>query len=528
MHCFSCSFATWSSLQDLHELILLAPVSFNSFELVYCLLISGQGLDTKLIGVLMPGRGFFNFWTSPRYPHGANLIATILLAAFQRVQDAEGALPPVLFLQADNCGRENKNQIIFRLCAWLVQQGIFEEVQLMFLPVGHTHAQIDQRWSVFSQKLKFVDCLTPEHLKKVAADTFRQSDLWYETFDVEDVIDFDKIFTVDKCRVFSGHGTRRLGERSKRRLHMFRFHMDGGKACVGFKEFDTPGPWRGDWLHDKPIPVFKTSASIKLPKKLPVLAREVVPNVEQIQKKVEALDVWFALDDPDMAAVAKECNTGVAGRFNAKLLECPAWWRAWLDEEISWANSLVQKSYSTQWQFNFHKCSSLSERGQALLCSLEVLSSPVPAPQYIKDLFLFTVDDRPPKSFRFDPEEDLELGDIALCQFEKDGSTSERGWELCQVVNLHPSDRQIDIIYLEPCTRKERGDWSGDWWKRVLKEYTYVCEDTEVLLTLPPLKVTLSTVIWAGSLTSDGKIRATEMEPLLAAIRKREADVLGH
>jgi hypothetical protein len=63
-------------------------------------------------------------------------------------------LPPVLRIQANDCGWENKNIYMFGLCAALVEQGYFKEVQLSFLIVGHTHEDIDLRFSIISNTLK--------------------------------------------------------------------------------------------------------------------------------------------------------------------------------------------------------------------------------------------------------------------------------------------------------------------------------------------------------------------------------------
>ena len=49
----------------------------------------------------------------------------------------KGRLPPVLFLQMDNCWRENKNWIMFAYLSWLVETGVFQKVQVGFLIVGY-------------------------------------------------------------------------------------------------------------------------------------------------------------------------------------------------------------------------------------------------------------------------------------------------------------------------------------------------------------------------------------------------------
>ncbi len=39
-----------------------------------------------------------------------------------------GALPPTMYLQLDNCYRENKNQLFFAFMAYLVLKDVFVEV----------------------------------------------------------------------------------------------------------------------------------------------------------------------------------------------------------------------------------------------------------------------------------------------------------------------------------------------------------------------------------------------------------------
>ncbi len=49
-----------------------------------------------------------------------------------------GKLPPILFLQLDNCWRENKNVYMFAYLTWLVETGFLgvNKINLGFLPVG--------------------------------------------------------------------------------------------------------------------------------------------------------------------------------------------------------------------------------------------------------------------------------------------------------------------------------------------------------------------------------------------------------
>jgi hypothetical protein len=78
-----------------------------------------------------------------------NLWATLLLKTVFRVLEqrwAEGGdnakLPEVLYVQCDNAG-DNKNAKMFGMGELLVRLGIFRKVKFSFLPVGHTHEDID-------------------------------------------------------------------------------------------------------------------------------------------------------------------------------------------------------------------------------------------------------------------------------------------------------------------------------------------------------------------------------------------------
>lgn len=57
--------------------------------------------------------------------------------------------PSTLYLQFDNCSCENKNKYMLAYCHWLVANQVFRSITMSFLPVGHTHEDIDQMFSTF-------------------------------------------------------------------------------------------------------------------------------------------------------------------------------------------------------------------------------------------------------------------------------------------------------------------------------------------------------------------------------------------
>lgn len=92
---------------------------------------------------------------------GCNLICTALHRVLHRLFKMHvpvGARPHIehFTIQVDNCVSENKNHILLGYLGSLVVQGIIGEVEVQFMPVGHTHIKIDQ---VFSRCVWTVDSL---------------------------------------------------------------------------------------------------------------------------------------------------------------------------------------------------------------------------------------------------------------------------------------------------------------------------------------------------------------------------------
>ncbi len=54
----------------------------------------------------------------------------------------------------DNCVKDNKNRHLLVFLYLLTAHEVFEEVQLGFLVVGHTHEDIDGNFGYLSKKLK--------------------------------------------------------------------------------------------------------------------------------------------------------------------------------------------------------------------------------------------------------------------------------------------------------------------------------------------------------------------------------------
>jgi hypothetical protein len=85
-------------------------------------------LKTHVVGVLVHGRGAFAYHCSESVPGDPNLVIHCLMRTIMRL--IPPALPEVLYLQADNTSRENKNRTLFGFCGFMVQIGLFRKVGL--------------------------------------------------------------------------------------------------------------------------------------------------------------------------------------------------------------------------------------------------------------------------------------------------------------------------------------------------------------------------------------------------------------
>ena len=95
-------------------------------------------LRTHLTGALLhtqapKGKIGFGYYDLLQWPHDCNITIHILLEVLQFLARQLNSVPEVLYLQLDNCYRENKNRYIFGFCALLVQLKIVKKVTIIFI-----------------------------------------------------------------------------------------------------------------------------------------------------------------------------------------------------------------------------------------------------------------------------------------------------------------------------------------------------------------------------------------------------------
>ena len=153
-----------------------------------------------------------------------NLTIECLNRIFKREEEQrEYGLPETLYLQLDNCFRENKNTYVFVYLVWLIERAVFKEIFVSFLPVGHTHFDADQLASRISVAIKNIDVTTIlQYLNLLKSCYTSKQGEQVDVSMIHDVLDHrtlfnpsrDKTFPVStsRCLPIRGIGTKTIGE----------------------------------------------------------------------------------------------------------------------------------------------------------------------------------------------------------------------------------------------------------------------------------------------------------------------------
>jgi hypothetical protein len=264
----------------------------------------------QLVGVLSPGHGFYGAITLPRQAHGSSLAISILLKAIREIEkrgkekDPSYTLPPVTIFLADNCGRENKNRQMLAFWSILIEMGVFIEVQMHFLPVGHTHCQIDQLFSVVYKNLKGSDVFTIDHLLRIVSSLFGQKG-WNFNELVTDILDMDAM-SDGIMHKFSGLGTvRDPVTKKKMSLHSIQLKKMSTVPGTGrstalsvglkYRRRDQGTDWIGHWEHpNDAIPVFLPGKTVaNLPVTILPGRRHAVADMSALDDRYSALFAFF-------------------------------------------------------------------------------------------------------------------------------------------------------------------------------------------------------------------------------------------
>lgn len=95
------------------------------FHLLFCFQSCTYQQKTNITGVIVQGKQTYHYIDVLQFPHDTNLTLTCLLDAIKR----HAPLPPTLYVQMDNCARENKNAYVMGFFAYMVKMGYVKHVR---------------------------------------------------------------------------------------------------------------------------------------------------------------------------------------------------------------------------------------------------------------------------------------------------------------------------------------------------------------------------------------------------------------
>jgi hypothetical protein len=130
-------------------------------------------LPTHVMGVLMHGYRPHAYTYYENFKHGTNVTIEAIYRSLSYRLNLMGSLPALLYLQLDNTVKQCKSQFMMGFLAYLVLTGVFKHVVVSFLPVGHTHEDIDQLFSRIAIYLMCHDALSVEGLHECIRQSYQ-------------------------------------------------------------------------------------------------------------------------------------------------------------------------------------------------------------------------------------------------------------------------------------------------------------------------------------------------------------------
>jgi hypothetical protein len=178
----------------------LSPLTVNSFGVVDCSTLK----DHLHAHIYHEGEG----------KCGGNNVASLLLKTLKTKGLLNRNNPPTKKLVSvfDNCPGQNKNGMVLKLVVWLVEMGYFDEVEFMFLIVGHTKNPADRLFNLLKEKYRSMNLFTMGDLITTVNENESVTALQAEEEDHKNFMAYQKEFykpfatnTIKKYHIFSSH-----------------------------------------------------------------------------------------------------------------------------------------------------------------------------------------------------------------------------------------------------------------------------------------------------------------------------------
>jgi len=136
-----------------------------------------ESVKTRIIGVKVHGYKKYFYIVPPDFPHDSNITISLLLQTICLwTKETGGPWPKYLHIQMDNTCSDNKTQVMLAAFMRMVEAELMAKVQFGFLPVGHTHEDIDACFARIASYLRKTVCSTFQQLADGTTDAFKDGE----------------------------------------------------------------------------------------------------------------------------------------------------------------------------------------------------------------------------------------------------------------------------------------------------------------------------------------------------------------
>ena len=133
-----------------------------------------QKVKMHVMGCIAHSHQSYLFTCPPHIAQGHNVTIQALYEVLVHHKQVHGRIPPTLNIQLDNTTKQNKGKYLMGYLGTLIKDGVIKQAFVNFLPVGHTHEDIDQLFSRVSTYLRRFDAPDDVTLRACLRASFRK------------------------------------------------------------------------------------------------------------------------------------------------------------------------------------------------------------------------------------------------------------------------------------------------------------------------------------------------------------------
>ena len=253
-------------------------------------------VPVHLMGVLVHGEAVHAHTYYENFKQGNNSTIEAIHSALVAKLARDGKLPGTLYLQLDNTSKQCKGRFLIGFLGYLVYKGLFKTIVLSFLPVGHTHEDIDQFFSRLSVYLKCHDAINMAQLHEAINRCYQSKAGHHATTGFW-----------DRCTNFSDWIDPYLSKYKGISSHrQFRFYKDDDEVRVQARQHTSmKQEWAGITGNAPYTPVFKEDPPVSMVDVPPAQRRDLVAEdlCEKQKESVRRLCTDRRRDVADVADV---------------------------------------------------------------------------------------------------------------------------------------------------------------------------------------------------------------------------------